>query len=93
MGGELGKEGETRSLAMDMGEHVYLAEKIADMWFYGCSFIMMSQQTTVNEEALLIGLESCLAVYPLYLLVLWVFRAARGKVNPLKTFLMAKTDY
>ncbi|XP_048871457.1 polycystin-1 isoform X2 [Brienomyrus brachyistius] len=44
------------------------------------SFITMSQQTTGHGEALLIGLESCLAVYPLYLLVLWVFRAARGKV-------------
>ncbi|KAF5895661.1 polycystin-1, partial [Clarias magur] len=47
---------------------------------YGKSFVPVSEQVSLNAEVVAVGVVSCLVVYPIYLLIFFLFRLSRSKV-------------
>ncbi|XP_076845460.1 polycystin-1 isoform X2 [Brachyhypopomus gauderio] len=48
---------------------------------YGNSHIPVSEQVFLSVETVAVGVVSCLLVYPLYLLIFYLFRLSRSKVS------------
>uniref|UniRef100_A0A8C1N4X4 Polycystic kidney disease 1a n=1 Tax=Cyprinus carpio TaxID=7962 RepID=A0A8C1N4X4_CYPCA len=59
---------------------------------YGNSSTPVSARVSVNVETLWAGLVSCLLVYPVYLLVFFLFRLSRSKVRHTHTHTQSSVD-